>query len=543
MNKESSDRIRNQSRAKINLLTDSSLKHYFKSSSPRNKVAYSISNRAGYSDKSKDKEKNKENEHSKINTSRGKPPINRAGIIKQTYSFNTIPKDCSMKNRIPHLNNTNHNNERNKKDTNASKPLTAEIALSSNWISDSNKSGCFNMEERSKSFNSTTNTITKSASYIIKLQDEVNELKVSNSKFKNDIILLNEILALLQQNIKNKANQYEEMQLKYDKMVSDLQEELTQLKSTHIPKSQLKTTQYENIIKSILSVLIEIFEIFISKTIIPNSSTLQIENSVDVFESYNNNDEEKRSSLLDQIQSILISKIGFIKRILNVSLNKEMERIQNWSSNINQSLNLNIVSPLKYKSTKTNEDILNSLSKMYINSNSTLNDFDLSVSGNFYAQSPKFNSFYEEGGSGSGGVSHHISNSNMNSNSNSNISNCINSNQKILQKSALSQTEIVQIMSNDSLLDDIKNESTVNKAKIDDGNVNPNNTHNDEDNKMSEDFNSKINVLDCSIGDLVSPSNMINACGSLTMTNELKENMSNFTLDDVQNYDIIGGHS
>ncbi len=71
---------------------------------------------------------------------------------------------------------------------------------------------------------------------------------------------------------------------------------------------------------------------------------------------------------------------------------KEIDKINNWSS-ISYYNKKNISAFVN--TINTNEEISNSISKIYLNSNDTSNEFDLSVSGQFLNNnaSPKFNSF------------------------------------------------------------------------------------------------------------------------------------------------------
>lgn len=238
---------------------------------------------------------------------------------------------------------------------------------------------------------------------ILQKQDEVLELQLSNSRLQNEIMILNEKNNTLNNIINIKSTECDILKNKYTNLIEELKQENSLLKQkTEKEIQKLKETSEKQIhsINSLISITIELCDILLSKqTTITNSrcnlSNNNNECSLDVYDSFNC-DEERKNSLIEQIQSLILSKIFSIKRSFNINIDqKEIDKINNWSS-ISYYNKKNISAFVN--TINTNEEISNSISKIYLNSNDTSNEFDLSVSGQFLNNnaSPKFNNFEDK---------------------------------------------------------------------------------------------------------------------------------------------------
>lgn len=446
----------NMSHIKNKSLTDSALNQIFKSSSSQRMQNKHCSNTNSNQSKGREKAKN--------NSERRKPPIGKLS----KGALNNKPQT-----NIPCR-------KRNKQMINTTRPLTTEITLSFN---------CFN-ETKEKRPNSLNHPLNKTSSFL-EIQDELLELKLLNSKMKNDITILNDKIKSLEGIIAIKTKEKEQMKNNYEQLLLNVKNEVLKENKTQI--DQL-LDNYNAVLCSVLSLLIDVCEVFLIKNNSNNNSntnvngknirTIQIENSVDVFDSFNN-DQDKRSSLLDQIQGLLLGKMSYIKRVLELPLEKEIEKVLNWSTmSTNINLSMNGISPLK-----ANEDIFNSISKVYFNSISTLNDFDLSVSGHFFAQSPKFNS----------NINKEAENTNY----------CYS--HRTTPDYPI-QTVLQQIIP-------AKTGGLISHLKI------SNNNGNDKKEQL-DDSPLQFNDLECSIRDLISQSKIAEGWLNLEENKELKENMS-----------------
>jgi hypothetical protein len=47
--------------------------------------------------------------------------------------------------------------------------------------------------------------------------------------------------------------------------------------------------------------------------------------SIDMYDSYNN-EEEKKSNLIEQIQNVIIAKVSYIKKTFNIDFEKEIQK-------------------------------------------------------------------------------------------------------------------------------------------------------------------------------------------------------------------------
>ena len=102
-------------------------------------------------------------------------------------------------------------------------------------------------------------------------------------------------------------------------------------------------SQKQNItIKSTITILLEVLDILISQRSNPINHNLikslsvtqntgqqgEINNnsySMDIYDSYNN-EEEKKTNIIEQIQNVIIAKIAYIKKTFNIDFDKEIQK-------------------------------------------------------------------------------------------------------------------------------------------------------------------------------------------------------------------------
>lgn len=311
-----------------------------------------------------------------------------------------------------------------------------------------NNSYCSSNKDINKMINNNFISITSKSSRknnedFLNIQDEILELKLLNSRAKNEIIILKEKNSSLKEIIDMKEKEMQLIKNKYLKMIDEANDE--QLKIKNKLENEYKSLQknYDisiRSIKSLLETVIELTETIIyneknhsnifynnSKNITKNFGQISFSGaadcSLDMYESNinlenNNNREEdkenKRNILLEQIKEIIIEKINNITHklslVLDSSFLEKIERLNNWNfhnfnakfspnysfnlynlqkrNNINQNTTYNL-----------NDELFSgSLSKYNMSLNNEVsNDFDFSVSKSFYnpssniSASPKFN--------------------------------------------------------------------------------------------------------------------------------------------------------
>ena len=290
----------------------------------------------------------------------------------------------------------------------------------------------------------TSKSSRKNNEDILNIQDEILELKLINSRANNEIIILKEKNNSLREIIDMKEKEMQLIKNKYLKMIDEANDE--QIKIKNKLENEYKSLQksYDISIRSIKSLLETVIELtetiiynekshnnnfynnFNSKNITNNFNQISFSGaadcSLDMYESNinleNNNREEdkdnKRNILLEQIKEIIIEKINNITHKLNLVLDssflEKIERLNNWNfhnfnvkyspnysfnlynlqkrNNINQNTTCNL-----------NDELFSgSLSKYNMSLNNEVsNDFDFSVSKSFYnpssniSASPKFN--------------------------------------------------------------------------------------------------------------------------------------------------------
>ena len=345
---------------------------------------------------------------------------------------------------------TNHMNESNYNDIR----LNNKASLNSKKKKIMNNSYCSSNKDINKIINSSNNnnfiSITSKSSRknnedIFNIQDEILELKLLNSRANNEIIILKEKNNSLKEVIDMKEKEIQLIKKKYLKMIDEANDE--QIKIKNKLENEFKSLQknYDisiRSIKSLLETVIELTETIIyneknhnnifynncnSKNITNNFNQISFSGAADCsldmyesnmnFENNNNREEDKenkRNILLEQIKEIIIEKINNITHKLNLVLDssflEKIERLNNWNfhnfnvkfspnysfnlynlqkrNNINQNTTCNL-----------NDELFSgSLSKYNMSLNNEVsNDFDFSVSKSFYnpssniSASPKFN--------------------------------------------------------------------------------------------------------------------------------------------------------
>lgn len=250
-------------------------------------------------------------------------------------------------------------------------------------------------------FHSSNNYSFQNKSEMFKLNEELLQLKLSNSKLTCEINILNEKIKTLKQVITMKTSENDLIKHEYTDMVDEYKREIEKMKKLNSDLSQIKenSSKQSIYVKSTISVLIDLLELFVSprnnlyareSSSAINRQSLQLNNSasysIDVYDSYNN-DEERRGTMVDQIQGLLIAKLNVIKKNLNLDLEREIEKVKNWTITNNKKdkddYNLMNISNLK---ARLNE------SECSLKKSSSNDFFDLSTSNQFINQSPKFNS-------------------------------------------------------------------------------------------------------------------------------------------------------
>ena len=344
---------------------------------------------------------------------------------------------------------TNHMNESNYNDirlNNKASMISKKKKIMNNSYCSSNKdiNKIINNSNNNNFISITSKSSRKNNEDILNIQDEILELKLINSRANNEIIILKEKNNSLREIIDMKEKEMQLIKNKYLKMIDEANDE--QIKIKNKLENEYKSLQksYDISIRSIKSLLETVIELtetiiynekshnnnfynnFNSKNITNNFNQISFSGaadcSLDMYESNinleNNNREEdkdnKRNILLEQIKEIIIEKINNITHKLNLVLDssflEKIERLNNWNfhnfnvkyspnysfnlynlqkrNNINQNTTCNL-----------NDELFSgSLSKYNMSLNNEVsNDFDFSVSKSFYnpssniSASPKFN--------------------------------------------------------------------------------------------------------------------------------------------------------
>lgn len=157
----------------------------------------------------------------------------------------------------------------------------------------------------------------------------------------------------------------------------------------------------QNCFTSSLNILLDILELFIlqkpsytTRDSVLRTNTENISYSIDIYDSYNN-DDDRRVTLVEQIQSIVLTKLKFLSAALNLNLEKEISKVKNWNNYINSNnnisnLSLSNISQVRHSIKKETKDAISNTSckilKMKL-SNKFLADQN---SSNIFQNSPKF---------------------------------------------------------------------------------------------------------------------------------------------------------
>jgi hypothetical protein len=136
----------------------------------------------------------------------------------------------------------------------------------------------------------------------------------------------------------------------------------------------------QNYFTSTLNILLDILELFImqkpsytTRDSVLRTNTENISYSIDIYDSYNN-DDDRRVTLVEQIQSIVLSKLKFLSVALNLILEKEISKVKNWSNLINSNHNISNLSlsnisqvklSMKKETMKEKDAISNTSCKIY----------------------------------------------------------------------------------------------------------------------------------------------------------------------------------
>ncbi len=444
--------------------------------------------------KEKEKEKEKENK-------------NHISSTIQTNSNNNKKNAINLKTLDNNwVNKVTKNNQIKKKTS--TKNLVNNISVSTELIGGN---GLNSSEINLNPNYSETNLTTKYTSEIIKLNNEIMEYQLKNSRLTNEINILNEKMKSLNEIISIKETENEMYKNKYTSFMNELKNEISHLKNTNNDLKKFKSL-YDKMritFKSIIKLLTDMFEFFLfhnprtnsvrsnksytmsNMNTNNNNNNSKYEFSIDIYDSFNN-EEERKIQLISQIQGLILSKYKSIQNNFSISIEKEIDRIQNLNLNFNSNISvINTLSNISniIKVSKDNND----------NSNSTSNDFDLSVSGTFYKHSPRFNSLENE------------------------TSNISNNNNKSIKKDGLICESLFNELKNSPIntfnnsygsfcdLDDNISSKKIIKSKSNNTsitkNININITSNYNSNTNSSKNKNFVNILDCSFGDIITNDN------------------------------------
>ena len=141
-----------------------------------------------------------------------------------------------------------------------------------------------------------------------------------------------------------KNNEIELINKKHREFFDEIKKDSEKNKKLASENLSLKEiSQKQNItIKSTITILLEVLDILISQRSNPINHNLikslsvtqntgqqgEINNnsySMDIYDSYNN-EEEKKTNIIEQIQNVIIAKIAFIKKTFNIDFDKEIQK-------------------------------------------------------------------------------------------------------------------------------------------------------------------------------------------------------------------------
>ena len=341
-----------------------------------------------------------------------------------------IERNSNMKAFINRIKNINGNINRFSNNKNIPKQKKKILIYNINSGLNSNYNLYTNMNSNT---NNNNDNLTLSISSRMNeekklIQDEILELKLVNSRLKNEIQILIEKNKSLNEILEIKNKDIEILRNKNNKLYNETNDELILLKKKYENDIKILKKNYDksiSIIKSLINITIELCETILingnnynvytnnnnnnNKSIKPKISGISglennsgTDNSLDIYESNNtfstqeiinnNKEEEKKYNLLKQIKEIILEKINFIIKELNLILDtsfiEKIERIHLWNFQIKSYPTFSFLMS-NIKKTSTNNNSINNIS---------MNDeFDFSVSKSFYnhsqdgSVSPKFN--------------------------------------------------------------------------------------------------------------------------------------------------------
>lgn len=258
-------------------------------------------------------------------------------------------------------------------------------------------------------------------------------------------------------------------------------------------KHNSNTSKHNTVIKSLLCIIIEMCELYFEDNNYNNKTNRSLNGNAQIDATLNNdcnyNDnyfqdtfnikEDTKMQLIDHILVLLIGKMEYINSALGISLNKEIEKLNSLRktslTKSRLSLSLSLSSSVN---NNANYNLFNSPSinkKVHLRSASTLTDYSSNLYSILLPQSPKFCG-------GDDGLNPTLNKSKTNN--------------EVTQK----DNEIMKKL----LFKEYKSDSIDDfyLKKVNDVNCNYENTKKNEGN----DNNNQINILECSIGDLVSAS-------------------------------------
>jgi hypothetical protein len=140
-----------------------------------------------------------------------------------------------------------------------------------------------------------------------------------------------------------KNNEVELINRKHKDIFDEIKRDIDKNKKMASENLSLKENiqKYNIIVKSTITILLDILEILITqKNPLPSqnftksfsvtqNTVQQGDNnsniSIDMYDSYNN-EEEKKSNLIEQMQNVIIAKISYIKKVFNIDFDKEIQK-------------------------------------------------------------------------------------------------------------------------------------------------------------------------------------------------------------------------
>ena len=138
-----------------------------------------------------------------------------------------------------------------------------------------------------------------------------------------------------------KNNEVEIINKKHKDILDELKKDVERNKKTVLENRSLKDSVNKHNVTSTINILIDVIEILITQKMIPinpnftkslsvsQNTGQQGENnsniSIDMYDSYNN-EEEKKSNLVEQILSVIMVKMSYLKKTFNLDFDKEIQR-------------------------------------------------------------------------------------------------------------------------------------------------------------------------------------------------------------------------